>query len=600
MSFIFVLLAASGVKSFGTGSNLYVLLNKKLNHALELIHLRDYQDAIVELMDVYSMAPKSRYGELAYLYIAKAYAYENYYSGNIKAVNSSIGILNMYPFYYKVPSYIELQRNIIGDIYLLLGEFNKATGVFMALNHDYPNSSKYAIKLAYAVLRNHNENGINYIKDIKNQDIKSPQDTALYYFDKAIYDFLTDDYKDTIFMLKQASDYDSLISYHPYYELLYGYAFYKMMDWQNALLHLELSKRRDIYEKYINKLNYILMNIYITTKDYLDANKIIKEFVKNDGLFRNPVAYIAYSSLWMHEDYLKVYKQPYYQEELDKLMWIHYPSVLSSYPMLGLLYYYLEDKLNADQTQDMFIGLLSLRIPEKPFNFNDFQISFEKPLNYIINTIAKTNPYDENFAYRVYSIYQEDPKFFGRLLTPNTYENISRIFVYVGDIRSLGFTSGIQDQNIQTFLKGEFEIEQGDAQDGLKDISSVLNNLKAEDKEEAEFLMGYYSQDDKMLDRFLAHKNIYTSNRLKYYARLGLLEDGYLKLNKKDYQDAFKYFKKYISIRKNQDNKYWWAVYNLAHISHLLKDKNELKYIIGLAKKSQNTWAKAAVILWGE
>ena len=129
----------------------------------------------------------------------------------------------------------------------------------------------------------------------------------------------------------------------------------------------------------------------------------------------------------------------------------------------------------------------------------------------------------------------------------------------------------------------------------------MLNNLKGDDKEEAEFLIGYYTNDDTMLDRFLSHKNIYTSNRLKDYAKLGLLKDGILKLNKKDYKNALNYFKTYIEIyNKTKNNTYWWALYKAAYISYLLKDKNELKYILGLAKNSQNLWAKAAIVLWGE
>ncbi len=599
--FILILLAASGIKSFGVGPNLNEYLKKQLNHAINLIHLRDYQDAISELMNVYSMAPKSKYGELSYLYIAKAYAYENYYSGNIEGVKNAITMINMYPFYYKVPSYIALQREILGDIYLLLGDFNKATGVFMVLSNQYPNKNRYKIKLAYATLRNYGKNGINYIANIQNKDIKTPEDTALYYFDYAIYYFLIGNYKQTTFMLHEASNYDSFLIYHPYFEFLYGYAFYKMSDWQYAMFHLELSKRRDIYKKYTNKANFILMHIYLTTKDYLDAHRVLKEFLKHDGLFYNPVAYISFSSLWMHPDYLKTYRIPFYKETLDKLLWLRFPSILSLYPDFGLLNYYLEDKLTPDEIQDMFTGFLNIKLPESNINFDDINISFEKPINYIANTISKENPYNDTFAYRLYSIYQEDPSLFSKLLQTNTYENVSRVFVYIGDTKGLGFTSGIQDQNIRTFLQGEFYIEQGNIKDGLSALNSVLNSLKGEDKEEAEFLIGYYSNDDSMLDRFLSHKNVYTSNRLKDYTKLGLLEDGILKLNKKDYQDALKYFKTYIdTFNKEKDNTYYWALYKAAYTSYLLKDKNELKYILGLAKNSQNMWAKAATILWGE
>ncbi len=600
LAFVFVLLAASGIKSFGVGSNLNSFLKRKLNHAIELIHLRDYQDAISQLMDVYSMAPKSKYGELAYLYIAKAYSYEDYNSGNIKGVENAIGILNMYPFYYKVPSYITIQREIIGDIYLLIGDFSKAGGVFMALSAEYPNESKYKIKLAYVILRTHNLSGIDYIKNIQNKDIKTSEDTAFYYFDYGIYYFLTGDYKQASFMLHEASNYDSFLSYRPYYEFLYGYTFYKLKDWQDAMFHLELAKRRDIYEKYINKANFVLMDIYLTTRDYMDAHKILKEFLAKNGLFYNPIAYISYTSMWMHDGYLKTYKLPFYKEELDKLLWLHYPSVLSLYPSFGLLKYYLVDKLGASQIQDMFVGITTIDLPQKLLNFDDIEISFEKPINYLKDLIAREDPYNASFAYRLYSIYQENPKFFANFLDQSTYENIARVFAYVGDTRGLGFASGVEDQNTRTFLQGEFEIEQGNIAGGLKDISSVLNNLKKDDKEEAEFILGYYGMDDNMLDRFLSHKDVYNSQRLRNYAKLALLQDGYIKLNKKDYKDAIIYFEDYTKISKTRDNKYWWAVYNGAYISHLLKDKNELKYMLELAKGSQNMWAKAAIILWGE
>ena len=598
---VLALLAASGIKSFGVGTSLNTYLEKKMNHAIELMHLMDYQDAVSEFMDVYSMAPKSKYGELSYLYIAKAYAYENYYTDNIEGVKNAINMLNVYPFYYKVPSYIALQREMIGDIYLLLDDFNKATGVFMGLNEKYPNVNRYKIKLSYATLRNYNQNGIDYIKSLQNKDIKTSEDTALYYFDYAIYYFLTGDYKETTFMLRQASDYNSFMSYDPYYEFLYGYASYKLSNWQDAMFHLELSKRRDIYKKYTNKANYILMHIYLTTKDFLDAHKIVKEFLKKDGLFYNPIAYISFSSLWMHPGYLQTYKVPFYDKTLDKLLWLHYPSVLSLYPDFGLLNYYLVGNLDQNEIQDMFVGFLNIKLPDKPINFDDISVSFEKPINYLADLIARENPYDQTFAYRVYSVYKEIPTIFARfLISPKDYENISRVFVYIGDPTGLGFTNGIQDPNIRTFLQGEFYIEQGDIKNGVATLNSVLNNLKGDDKKESEFLIGYYTNDDAMLDRFLSHKSIYTSYRLRDYAKLGLLEDGLLKLNKKDYKDALNYFTSYIKIYNTKDNNYWWAIYNAAYISYLLKDKNELKYILGLAKGSQNVWAKAAVMLWGE
>ncbi|RMH09127.1 MAG: hypothetical protein D6699_00290, partial [Aquificota bacterium] len=93
----------------------------------------NYIGAVNDFTKTYSYDKKGYYGELAYLYLGMSYAYISYYTGNKDGVFSAIGYLNMYPYYYKLPTYTSLQKEFIGECYLLLGLYDRAKDVFMDL-----------------------------------------------------------------------------------------------------------------------------------------------------------------------------------------------------------------------------------------------------------------------------------------------------------------------------------------------------------------------------------------------------------------------------------------------------------------------------------
>ena len=87
---------------------------------------RNYEDAIRDLTSAFNLDRNGYYGELAYLWLGRAYALLAYSKANKRGLLSAIGFLNMYPYYFKRANYIDLQREFLGDIYLLLEEYSKA------------------------------------------------------------------------------------------------------------------------------------------------------------------------------------------------------------------------------------------------------------------------------------------------------------------------------------------------------------------------------------------------------------------------------------------------------------------------------------------
>jgi tetratricopeptide (TPR) repeat protein len=55
----------------------------------------------------------------------------------------------MYTYYFKRANYIDLQREFLGDVYLLLEEYSKAKELYLSL-HKNSNQKKYLMKFLYA------------------------------------------------------------------------------------------------------------------------------------------------------------------------------------------------------------------------------------------------------------------------------------------------------------------------------------------------------------------------------------------------------------------------------------------------------------------
>ncbi|MDT7910585.1 MAG: hypothetical protein RQ827_00430, partial [Thermocrinis sp.] len=110
---------------------------------------RNYEDAIRDLTSAFNLDRNGYYGELAYLWLGRAYALLAYSKTDKRGLLSAIAFLNMYPYYFKRANYTDLQKEFLGDIYLLLEEYSKAKEIYLSL---YKNSDqkKYLVKFLYA------------------------------------------------------------------------------------------------------------------------------------------------------------------------------------------------------------------------------------------------------------------------------------------------------------------------------------------------------------------------------------------------------------------------------------------------------------------
>ncbi len=537
----------------------------------------NYLDAIGEFSKAYLADRMGYYGELSYLYIGMSYAQLSYKRGQKEGIASAIAYLNMYPYYYKKPTYLFLQREFIGYSYLLLGLYDKAKDIFLSL---YRNTLKLD-HLLYFLYADSLSDGTN--RELLNMiDPESlTEKRYLYHLVKGFYAFSDGNYKETIKELSEAQSLNRYLEDDP--EFLYRYAVSAFMegDWRRSVFYFEQLDRKDVYRKYGESLDYYLALIYLMNKNYADAKKRIDRLMA----ISNVKSALLISQLWTFPDFLEKYKFKDYKKTLKSIAWRYLNSSYSIPAILGLYYYSLKEKRVEDEN---LFRLKRLDLKEE-IVFQDVKVNTRPMLELLKGLMDKVDPYgkEANFLIGLYSLNRENyALLFG-------YEKLARAITYLGDTSMKDLIQRVEDP-LRSFLLGQMYLLEG-SEDGLRMIEKASKLLEGEDKKEALFIVGIYKRDIKLLESLLSEK---LSPRLEPYLEPALLELGDFYYARRDYNKAKEYYKRYLEIAQESDL-YWLVAYKLAKAGELTKDQETIRWVVKRAEGRDNIISRVILALWG-
>jgi len=537
----------------------------------------NYSDAIGEFSKSYLADKEGYYGELSYLYIGIAYAQLSYKKGQKGGIASAIAYLNMYPYYYKKPTYLFLQREFIGYSYLLLGLYDKAKDIFLSLYKDTLRQD-YLLNFLYA----------DALSDGTNRELLNMIDPRsltekryLYHLVKGFYAFRDGNYKETIKELSEAQSLNRYIEDDP--EFLYRYAVSAFMegDWRKAVFYFEQLDRKDMYRKYGESLDYYLALIYLMNKNYADAKRRVDKLME----LNNVKTALLISQLWTFPDFLEKYKFNDYKKTLKSIAWRYLNSSYSIPAILGLYYYSLRDKKIEEES---LFKLKNLDLKEE-IVFQDIKVNTRPMLELLKGLMDKMDPYgkDANFLINLYSLNK------GNYALLFGYEKLARAITYLGNTSMKDVVQRVEEP-LRSFLLGQISLLEG-SEEGLRMIESASKLLEGEDKKEALFIIGIYKKDIRLLESLLSEK---LSPRLEPYLEPSLLELGDFYYARRDYNKAKEYYKKYLEIAQ-ESYLYWLVAYKLAKAGELTKDQETISWVVKKAEMRDNIISRVILALWG-
>ncbi|MCS7307588.1 MAG: hypothetical protein NZ526_03440 [Aquificaceae bacterium] len=539
----------------------------------------NYSDAIREFSRSYVADAEGYYGELSYLYIGMSYAQLSHRTGSREGIMSALAYLNMYPYYYKRPTYTVLQKEFIGESYLLLGLYDKARDVYMALYRD-TGKLDYLLNFLYSDALSYMDNYM-LIEQIDPNSLGEKR--YLYYLIKAFYAFGMGMHKDAVRYFLEARLLNRYVEDNP--EFLYRHAVSSFMerDWKNSIFYFEQLDRKDIYKKYADSANYYLAMIYLMNKNYTDAKKRLDNMSDTDSLKNR----LILSQLWLFPEFLQKYEKDYkkYRELLKSMAWVDLNSVYSTPAVLGLYYYSIKDKKLEDK--DLF-RLKRLTVPRE-IVFQDIRVDMRVVLEKLNESFQSLNPYGKDAEF-IMELYKVNPSNYALLFG---YEKLARSVLYTGNAGIKDVLSKV-DEPLRSFFEGQFLLLEG-SEEGLKLVEKAQKDLTGEDRQEALFIIGIYKKDVKLLESLVKEKH---SERLKPYLEPALLELGDYYYSRADYTKAKEYYRSYMEIAQEGDL-YWLVAYRLAKAGALTGDRETLNWVVKKAEGKDNIISKVIVALWG-
>lgn len=537
----------------------------------------NYSDAIGEFSKAYLADKEGYYGELSYLYIGMSYAQLSYKRGQKEGIASAIAFMNMYPYYYKKPTYLFLQREFIGYSYLLLGLYDKAKDIFLSLYRDTLRQD-YLLNFLYA----------DALSDGTNRELLNMIDPEslterryLYHLVKGFYAFRDGNYKETIKELSDAQSLNRYLEDDP--EFLYRYAVSAFMegDWRKSVFYFEQLDRKDIYKKYGESLDYYLALIYLMNKNYADAKRRVDKLME----LNNVKTALLISQLWTFPDFLEKYKFNDYKKTLKSIAWRYLNSSYSIPAILGLYYYSLRDKKIEEES---LFKLKNLDLKEE-IVFQDIKVNTRPMLELLKGLMDKMDPYgkDANFLINLYSLNK------GNYALLFGYEKLARAITYLGNTSMKDVVQRVEEP-LRSFLLGQINLLEG-SEEGLRMIEGASKLLEGEDKKEALFILGIYKKDIRLLESLVKEK---LSTRLEPYLEPALLELGDFYYARMDYNKAKEHYKRYLEIARESDL-YWLVAYKLAKAGELTKDQETIKWVVKKAEGRDNIISRVILALWG-
>ncbi|MDW8032287.1 MAG: hypothetical protein RMH93_01935 [Aquificaceae bacterium] len=539
----------------------------------------NYPDAIREFARSYLADKEGYYGELSYLYMGVSYARLFHRTGEREGLMSAIAYLNMYPYYYKKPTYLFLQREFIADSYLLMGLYDKARDLFLGLYRD-TNRLDYLLNFLYADALSF---GDNYA--LLNQiDAGSLVKKAyLYHLVRAFYAFNGGRYKEALEDLRVARSMNRYLEEDP--EFLYRYAVSSFMErnLKDATFYFEQLDRRDLYDKYQGSTDYYLALIYLLSKNYADAKRRIDKMSNIESLKNR----LLLSQLWLFPEFLQKYQEDYknYKELLLKIAWRDLNSLYSIPAILGLYHYAVKERRFQDRE---VIRLKELSLPQE-IVFQDIRVDRRPMLESLDSSFQNLDPYGESGEFLI-ELYRVNPHNYSLLFG---YEKLSRAVLYMGKLEMREVASRLKEP-LKSFMEGQLMLLEG-KEEGLRLIERVWKELAGEDRQEALFLIGIYGKDVRLLEGLVEQE---LPQRLEPYLEPALLELGDYYYSRKEYGRAKEYYRRYLEIAQEGDL-YWLVAYKLARAGLFTGDQKTVEWVVKKAEGKDNIISRVIVALWG-
>ena len=560
----------------------------------ESLKILNYRDALVFFSISYSVAPESYYGELSFLYLGKSYALYSYAFGSRKGVLAAIGFLNQYPFYYKVPRFVHVQREFVADSYLLLQWYDTAKNIYANL-YGETEKVEYMIKFGYASSLGGSIEGFNYLKELSKGGVPSDY-LDLYYITMGFYNFNLGRYRRTVGYLIQALNLNAYLRGDPHFLFRLGVSYYKLGEWRKALLYLEMTLRNDPLNAYKDRSYFYLANINLETKNFREAYSNIRKLTENGKLFYLKLSQILFSSLWYYEDFLKVYgkKLGDYRNLLLQLGWLNVEDVYGDLPTLGI--YYLSVKSgNLREEEREFLRVKKLTLRE--FVFENDLFRMERFLSRCRKSLGDLKFYRERDAKLISELYRTNTKNFLRVFSDQkSLSLLARSLVFLGDEEARKILPFLRDEGLRDFLTAKLNAIRGNHNRALELLRRSLPLLKGEDRREAQLLLGYLKEDPSLLEKVIKEID-FGSERFAPYRRLVLLRLADLFYRKGDLNRSLGYYREVVRSGV-KDRSYWWAMFRLALLSERMKDEETLKWVVKRAKEEDNIWSRVIRTLW--
>ncbi len=571
------------------------LIEKYFKDGIENLKKLNYLEALIYFTRAYTGDPYSYYGELSYLYLGKSYALYSYAYRSRQGILASIGYLNQYVYHYKVPRFVNTQREFVADSYLLLQWYENAKNIYANL-YGETEKKEYLIKLGLASALDGTVENFNYVRRMAREGI--PKDYLdIYYMTIAFYNFNIGRYKATLEYLGKAIGLNPYLREDPHVLFRLGVSYNKTGDWRRALLYLELAVKNDAFGVYKERGLFYLAMINLETKNYREAFLKAKKLFENDRLFYRKLPQILFSSFWYYEDFIKVYSKELgdYRKKLLQIGWLNVENVYGELPALGIYYLSLKErKLNPEEEKFLRTKKLNL----KEFIHENDLFTFDTYIKKLRESLLKLNylnDEDSRYIKRIYSVNRNNfMKLFG---TDRGIELLSRALTFTGDPSAVEVIPLLKNEHLARFLRAKLFIIMNRPILAVNQLERSYQGLKGDDRLEARLLLYYLREDRDGLEDVILMTD-FNSKRFKPYLLPVFAKMGDLCFEEGDMRCSIEYYKKVIESGEKGGDLYWWAVFRTALAGEKLKSQDTIKWVVNLAKGKDNIWSRVILALW--
>ncbi len=550
-------------------------------------------DALIYFSKAFSADPKSEPGEMAYLYLGKSYALYSYASGSRRGILAAIGYLNQYPFHYKVPRFVHVQREFIADAYLLLQWYDSAKNIYANL-YGETERVEYMIKYGYATSLSGSVEGFNYLKDLTAKGVPSDY-LDLYYMTMGFFYFNLGRYRTAMDYLIRTLETNPYLRDDPHLLFRIGVSYYKLGDLRKAILYLELALRKDPFELYKERANFYLAFINLETKNFREAFRNLEEITSEDRIFYRKMPQILFSSLWYYDEFLKVYGEKIgdYRRKLVQIGWLNVESAYGDLPLIGIYYLALKTRTLTEEEAE-FIRLKKPKLVDLLIGNDIFRI--DPFLSKVREVLKGYRFYVKEEAEFLRNLYLVNDATFLTLFGEEEREILARSLVFVGDKRVKKILPFLKDENVSEFLRAKMLILEGDFGEAVKVLQRVRDRLRGDDLKEANLLIHYLQGDPYRLEEVLRSIDL-KHPRFSGYGPSLFLRLGDTYFSKGNLERSAYYYRKIVEGDR-KDEVYWWALFRLALIGERTGNQETLRWVVKKAKEEDNIMSRVITTLW--